>query len=75
MAVHISKKRKRIPSDATWCLHHASSLSLKSFVRHFELYDRQYSQARYRTILEKYFEHDAKASLLEHAQRTPQIFC
>ncbi|KAG2228683.1 hypothetical protein INT48_005376 [Thamnidium elegans] len=39
-------------------------LSLKSFVRHFELYDRQYSQARYRTILEKYFEHDAKASLL-----------
>lgn len=37
---------------------------MKSFVRHFELYDRQYIQARYRTILEKYFEHDAKASLL-----------
>ncbi|CAO3688277.1 unnamed protein product [Umbelopsis ramanniana] len=64
MAARKSRKRKRTPSDAAWCLHHASSLSLKSFVRNFELYDRQYSQARYRTILEKYFERDAKASLL-----------
>ena len=37
---------------------------MKSFVRHFELYDRQYCQARYRTILEKYFEHDTKTRLL-----------
>ncbi|CEG76373.1 hypothetical protein RMATCC62417_11275 [Rhizopus microsporus] len=64
MAANTSKKRKRTPSDVTWCLNHASSLSLKSFAHHFKLYDRQYCQARYRAILEKYFEDDAKASLL-----------
>ncbi|KAI8078921.1 uncharacterized protein BX664DRAFT_343086 [Halteromyces radiatus] len=52
MATHTLKKRKRTPSDATWCLRHAHSLSLKSFARHFELYDRQYCQARYRNILD-----------------------
>jgi hypothetical protein len=65
MSTHTSKKRNRTPSDAAWCLRHASSLSLKSFARHFELSaDRQYCLARYRTILDKYFKDDAKASLL-----------
>ncbi|KAI8334943.1 hypothetical protein BC941DRAFT_356068 [Chlamydoabsidia padenii] len=69
MAANTSKKRRRTPSDATWCLNNASSLSLKSFAHHLERYDAQFLQARYRTILEKYFEDDAKTRLLAELRR------
>ncbi|KAI9353944.1 hypothetical protein BD770DRAFT_445279 [Pilaira anomala] len=50
-----SKKRKRrLGVDAQWCIENQATLSLKSFVEHFGYLDRQYSNARYKTIITKY---------------------
>ncbi|ORE07518.1 hypothetical protein BCV72DRAFT_290231 [Rhizopus microsporus var. microsporus] len=69
MSAQSSKKRKRTPNDAQWCLNHANTLSLKSFALQFQLCDRAYCMGRYRTILDKYFETDAKDILLNELKQ------
>ncbi|KAG1137623.1 hypothetical protein G6F37_011071 [Rhizopus arrhizus] len=46
------------------CLNNVESLDIKIFTLQFGLFDRHYSSSRYRTIVDKYFDQDAKDALL-----------
>ncbi|CEI91191.1 hypothetical protein G6F70_000933 [Rhizopus microsporus] len=69
MLTHTSKEQRQTPNNAQWCLSHASSLSLNSSALQIDLCEYQCCMARYRAILDKYFDNDAKGSLLAKLKR------
>ncbi|KAI7861429.1 hypothetical protein BDF14DRAFT_1711995, partial [Spinellus fusiger] len=48
------KRNRRLSNDAQWCIGNQTTLSIKSFAEHFGLLERQYTNARYRTLVTKY---------------------
>lgn len=63
---NLKKRKRRLSSDAQWCLENKDTLSLKKFVEQYSLTDRHYASSRYRTIVTKYLINDQKRLLLEY---------
>ncbi|ORX53677.1 hypothetical protein DM01DRAFT_1407811 [Hesseltinella vesiculosa] len=61
----VKQRQRRLPPDTRWCLSHLDTLSMKTFVLHFELIDKQYATARYKTILNDQLDPTTGAALLE----------
>ncbi|CEP15886.1 hypothetical protein [Parasitella parasitica] len=63
---NLKKRKRRLSSDAQWCLEYKDTLSLKKFVEQYSLTDRHYASSRYRTITTKKTQLDAHAGAVDH---------
>ncbi|KAI7903722.1 uncharacterized protein BX663DRAFT_485824 [Cokeromyces recurvatus] len=50
------EEKKKIPSDAQWCLDRAENLTFKGFIEHWDCLDRNRAQQQYGKIINDYFK-------------------